>query len=79
MLAVGGDEHLPIAVYYDTPVISLRPIILPTLVEDPSRLKEYFVLTDEGNPDTRHVCPRPTFLHLWLPFPWLMFLLLNIL
>lgn len=55
MLAVGGDEHLPLAVYYDTPVVSLRPIILPTLIEDPSRLAEYFVLTNEGVPDTRHV------------------------
>lgn len=33
MIAVGGDEHLPVATYYDVPVISLRPVLLPLLLK----------------------------------------------
>lgn len=54
MIAVGGDEHLPVASYYDVPTISLRPVLLPLLFKEPAREREYFVGGD-GWLDRRHV------------------------
>jgi len=55
MIAVGGDEHLSVGTYYDVPVISLRPVLLPLLIKHPERDAEYFVRTNEGNIDHRHI------------------------
>ena len=55
MIAVGGDEHLSVGTYYDVPVISLRPVLLPLLIKQPERDAEYFVRTNEGNIDHRHI------------------------
>lgn len=57
MIAVGGDEHLPVAAYYDVPTISLRPVLLPLLFKEPARETEYFV-GGEGWLDRRHVSLR---------------------
>jgi hypothetical protein len=56
-IANGGDLHLPIATFYDVPVISLRSVILPSIMRDPMSYVPWFAVLDRKTqrPDMRHV------------------------
>lgn len=57
-MTMGADGHLPVAQYYDVPVISIRNALLPILQRYPEKVKDYFIYFDPVFPD------RTDLLHL---------------
>lgn len=54
---MGADGHLPVAQYYDVPVINIRHALFPIIQQHPDTLKDYFVFK---HPDPK----RHDYLHL---------------
>ncbi|WVQ96344.1 hypothetical protein IAU59_003448 [Kwoniella sp. CBS 9459] len=54
----GGRMHLPVAQYYDVPVINQRHPIASHFARYPQLVRPYFAQDYWGNPDTRHVNSR---------------------
>ncbi|KAK4689994.1 hypothetical protein P7C73_g97, partial [Tremellales sp. Uapishka_1] len=54
----GGRMHLPVAQYYDVPVINQRHPLATHFARYPQLLKPYFSDDGWGGPDTRHVGVR---------------------
>lgn len=58
-LATGGDFHLPVAQYYDIPVVNLRHVVLNNVLEHENLVHEFFHAKDpypaEWPDDTRHM------------------------
>ncbi|KZV88439.1 hypothetical protein EXIGLDRAFT_772719 [Exidia glandulosa HHB12029] len=55
MLSTGGDLHTSVSQYYDVPHISLRNVVLPHLLQDPSLDRYWFAINREGVVDHRHI------------------------
>lgn len=56
----GGSEHLGIAQYYDTPVVTLRNLALPIIFKKPEAVADWFFndpAAVEGPIDLRHLSP----------------------
>ncbi|KAH7097127.1 hypothetical protein BKA62DRAFT_774527 [Auriculariales sp. MPI-PUGE-AT-0066] len=54
----GGDSHLPVAEYYDVPVINLRSALLPIMMRRPKAVDEFFSIgagprRDQVHPNAR--------------------------
>ncbi|GHJ85051.1 hypothetical protein NliqN6_1453 [Naganishia liquefaciens] len=58
MMANGGDVHLPVALYYDVPVISMRNPLAGHMMRHTELLHPYFTTDWWQNPDVRHVNAR---------------------
>ncbi|KZS87475.1 hypothetical protein SISNIDRAFT_553158 [Sistotremastrum niveocremeum HHB9708] len=57
-ITMGGDLELAVAMYYDTPVINIRNLLLPHIFrasQPSSLLNHYFVQYPNGEPDLRHM------------------------
>ncbi|KAJ1310849.1 hypothetical protein OPQ81_009367 [Rhizoctonia solani] len=58
-LATGGDYHLPVAQYYDIPVVNLRHVLLNNVLEHENLVHELFHAKDpyppEAPDDMRHM------------------------
>ncbi|KEP55010.1 putative capsule structure designer protein [Rhizoctonia solani 123E] len=58
-LATGGDYHLPVAQYYDIPVVNLRHVLLNNVLEHENLVHEFFHAKEpypsEAPDDTRHM------------------------
>ncbi|WVO16388.1 hypothetical protein L204_104063 [Cryptococcus depauperatus] len=54
----GGRMHLPVAQYYDVPVINQRLPIANHFARHPQLVRHYFSQDYWGNPDTRHINAR---------------------
>ncbi|WWD15584.1 hypothetical protein CI109_100006 [Kwoniella shandongensis] len=50
----GGRMHLPVAQYYDVPVINQRHPLANHFARYPQLVRPYFTVDGWGNPDTRH-------------------------
>ncbi|KZV99952.1 hypothetical protein EXIGLDRAFT_831031 [Exidia glandulosa HHB12029] len=50
-IQMGADGHLPVAQYYDVPVISLRNALLPIIQRYPKKIEDYFVFYDPVFPE----------------------------
>lgn len=46
-IAMGGDVHLPVAQYYDVPVINLRHALFPVMLNRPEMVDEFFVIKSQ--------------------------------
>ncbi|KAJ9117453.1 hypothetical protein QFC22_004303 [Naganishia vaughanmartiniae] len=57
-MANGGDVHLPVAVYYDIPVISMRNPLAGHFMRHPELVHPYFATDWWKNPDVRHINAR---------------------
>ncbi|KZV97711.1 hypothetical protein EXIGLDRAFT_702882 [Exidia glandulosa HHB12029] len=57
-LSVGGDLHMGVANYYDTPVISLRNALLPRIFATADSVNEYFSIDRFGKLDMKHINAR---------------------
>lgn len=60
MIATGGDMHLAVAQYYDTPVVSIRHVLLPHFLalDEPDRAEKWWFgrqNSETSDQDTRHV------------------------
>lgn len=53
-LATGADSQLGLANFYDLPVISSRPVFLPSILANGSLAGDYFAKTGDGRLDTVH-------------------------
>ncbi|KAE8537735.1 hypothetical protein D1P53_005791 [Cryptococcus gattii VGV] len=51
----GGRMHLPVAQYYDVPVINQRLPLVNHFARHPQLVRPYFAQDWWGNPDTRHI------------------------
>ncbi|OXG24589.1 hypothetical protein C366_00118 [Cryptococcus neoformans Tu401-1] len=51
----GGRMHLPVAQYYDVPVINQRLPLANHFARHPQLVRPYFAQDWWGNPDTRHI------------------------
>ncbi|KAJ4471886.1 hypothetical protein C8J55DRAFT_155525 [Lentinula edodes] len=60
-ITMGGDLHTAVAQYYDTPIISLRNVILPHILRSTqlnssdNSLEEYWFNIDANGVDLRHI------------------------
>lgn len=54
-ITFGGDLHSPIAEFYDTPVISLRDMVLPQIFKNVSLEEHYFHINQNNLVDFRHI------------------------